>query len=295
MKFPVFLCSAATVFAGEKNVQMTEPVTTLPWSLKMDAAWVGKGDLDRGGDVSVFESRVQLALQKPLGLPTFGGEDPHWVLRAGVEWERYGFNLSDATPHYLPGTLQSLSGIVGLEYRTKVGLGAILEARPGFFYEHDISGRNFDVPLQGAIVIPLGDRAALVAGTTYSSFRKNAVRPFPGIYWKISDKWVLNAIPPNPRVEYIVSDAFRWWLGAELAGGSYRTDADRSGKLNLAVITYDDYRGGAGVQWKFAPDWSFEAGAGVSWHRKFDFQRAEVGVETNDIAPFVKLSLRGEW
>jgi hypothetical protein len=198
-------------------------------------------------------------------------------------------------PGYLPGTLQSAAALIGLEYRTHVGLGALLEARPGFFFEHDISGRNFDVPLQGAVVLPLGDRLALIAGATYSSFRKNPVRPFPGIWWKISDTIVLNGIPPNPRFEFIVSEQMRWWLGAEIASGSYRTDADRKGPLNAAVVSYEDYRASAGVQWKFAPDWLVEAGAGISWHRKYDFDRAEVGVETNDIAPFVKFSLRGEW
>lgn len=281
--------------AGDKTVQVTEPAPTLPWSLRLDTAWVGKGDFDKGGDGSVFESRIQIAVQRPVGLPLLGGTDPRWVLRMGLEWNRYGFDHSAGAPGFLPGTLQSTSALIALEYRTTAGLGALFEARPGLFYEHDATLNSFDIPLKAAAVWQLGDRFALVAGATYSGMRKSPVIPVGGFWWKISDSLVLNAVPPDPRFEYLLNENALLWLGGEVAGGAYRTDAGRTGRLNAAVVDYTDYRASTGVQWKVTRDWSLEAGAGVSLYRKFDFQRAEVGVKTDDVAPFVRFSLRGEW
>jgi hypothetical protein len=296
VKFLTLLLFSATAFAGEKTVVTPEPpVVVLPWSLKLDTAWVGQGDYDRGGHGSVFEGRVQLALQQPLALPALGSHAGQWVLRLGGEWERFGFDHSDGAPQFLPGTLQSVAALIALEYRTPGGLGVLVEARPGVFFEHHVTADSFDVPVKAAAAIPFGDRFAMVLGATYHGFRKNPVIPIGGIFWRITDTLTLNAIPPDPRLEWQVNETTRLWLGGELAGGSFRTDAGRDDKLNEAVVTYTDYRAAAGVAWTFANHWSLDVGAGASFYRKWDFHRAEVGVKTDDTAPFVKLSLRGEW
>jgi hypothetical protein len=295
MKSLVFLALSAAAFAGEKVVVTPEAPPTVPaWSLKLDGAWVGEGDTDKGGSFSVFESRIQLALQRPLSLPSLGGDGGHWVLRLGGEWERFGFDLS-GTPNFLPGTLQSVSALVGLEYRTRAGLGALFEVRPGVFFEHHVTADSFDIPARAAVVVPFGDRFAVVVGATYAGHRKNPVIPVAGIWWKISDSVILNAIPPDPRLEIRLNESTLLWLGGELQGGSYRTDAGRSDKLNEAVVTYTDYRAGAGIAWSFAEGWKLDVGAGASFWRKFDFHRAEVGVKSDETVPYIKLSLRGEW
>jgi hypothetical protein len=38
-----------------------------------------------------------------------------------------------------------------------------------------------------------------------------------------------------------------------------------------------------------------DAGAGVSFYRKWDFERAEVSAKSRDAAPYVALMIRGEW
>lgn len=285
---------AVSAVAGEKTVIQPETVAVAPWSLKLDAAWVGEGDTDKGGSFSVFESRLQLAMQRPVELPSLGGRGGQWVLRVGAEWERFGFNLSGG-PDFLPGTLQSNAAVIGLEYRTLQGLGAIFEIRPGFYYEHHVTADSFDVPLKIAGVWSVNERFALVLGATYGGHRKTQILPAVGFYWRITDKLTFNAIPPDPRLEYQITDKARVWLGGEINGGSFRTDAGRSDKLNSAVVSYSDYRAGAGVAWSFADGWSVDAGAGVSFYRKFDFHRAEVGVKSDDLAPYVKLSIRGEF
>ncbi len=286
---------AVSAFAGEKTVIQPQTVAIYPWSLKLDAAWVGEGDTNKGGSFSVFESRLQLAMQRPIDfLPSLGGTGGGWVLRVGAEWERFGFSHSDV-PDFLPGTLQSNAAVIGLEYRTLAGLGAIFEMRPGFYYEHHVTSDSFDVPFKAAGVWQVNDRFALILGATYGGHRKSQFLPAAGIWWKITDKLTLNAIPPDPRLEYQITEKARIWLGGEINGGSFRTDAGRSDNLNAAVVSYTDYRGGAGVAWSFADGWSLDAGAGVSFYRKFDFHRAEVGVKSDDLAPYVKFSIRGEF
>lgn len=290
--------AASAAFAGEKNVAKPvvtpEQVFVSPWSLKLDAAWVREGDYDKGGSGSVYESRLQLAWQHPVSIGLLSGHGGTWVMRLGVEYERFTFDHSGA-PDFLPGSLQSTAAVIGLEYRTPRGIGAILEARPGLFFEHHATGDSFDLPVKAAVVFSVNERFAVVLGATYSGHRKNPVYPVAGIWWKITDKLTLNAIPPDPRLEYEIHPDVRLFLGAELAGGSFRTDAGRDDKLNEAVVSYTDYRSSAGVAWKINEGWSLDAGAGVSFYRKFDFHRAEVGVKTDDLAPFVKLSLRGEF
>ncbi len=101
------------------------------------------------------------------------------------------------------------------------------------------------------------------------------------------------AIPPDPRIIYSASDKLHLWFGGELTGGSYRTDQRNAhpSKVSGAVVTYADWRVGAGVTWA-SDNVTVEVGGGYSFQREFDFHRAEKTYETDEGAPFARIEIQ---
>jgi hypothetical protein len=75
----------------------------------------------------------------------------------------------------------------------------------------------------------------------------------------------------------------------------YRTNQDNSrGRRSEALVDYTDVRAMLGATWQRGA-WRIEAAAGVSIEREWDFHRVGDRYETDEMAPFVKLSARAEW
>ena len=64
-------------------------------------------------------------------------------LRAGLAYERFDFGKTDAP---VPDHLQSLAGVVGIDYMHGDDVGAFIQFRPGFYTENDFDSASFDVP-----------------------------------------------------------------------------------------------------------------------------------------------------
>jgi hypothetical protein len=64
-------------------------------------------------------------------------------LRAGLAYERFDFSKTDAP---VPDHLQSLAGVVGIDYMHGEDVGAFIQFRPGFYTENDLDSASFDVP-----------------------------------------------------------------------------------------------------------------------------------------------------
>jgi hypothetical protein len=65
-------------------------------------------------------------------------------LRAGVGYERFDFNRTTVP---VPEYLQSIYGLVGLEYMVGNDVGAFLYMRPGFYTESRLDISSFDIPV----------------------------------------------------------------------------------------------------------------------------------------------------
>jgi hypothetical protein len=140
--------------------------------------------------------------------------------------------------------LQSFSAIVALDYVIRDITTVTIEARPGFFFEHDVDSDSFNVPV--VVYAPIwwheGDTFswAVLAGLSYNNLRSNQFIPGLGISAKYG-KWTLLAVPPKPRLMYTATDTLTLWAEGELTGGSFRTD-DHTFKnkpnLNNAVVSY---------------------------------------------------------
>ena len=314
MKSPILCASiltalslAATSFAGqaisdgksgEKIIQ--EPIAPeAAWLVNLRASHTFESDFSRGrqhgtsGD-STMEG-VDISHRFPLGgaLPALTA-DGTWYLRVGAAYTRWDFDNSGGLP--LPNHLQSANAKIALEYLVKGQTAFFFETEPGVYFEDDIHSNNFDSPTKLALVYPVTDNFVIVGGVSYSALRSTQFIPIIGFSWTINDHWKISAIPPEPRVIYTASDKLSIWAGGELAGGSFRTDSRdlrEKKSLNNAVLTYSEWRAGAGLTYRVCKACEIELGGGYAFQRKFDFHRAEEGFETDEGAPYVKVQFSG--
>jgi hypothetical protein len=75
-----------------------------------------------------------------------------WYFRLGVEYERYDFGGTD---NGLPDHLQAVYGHLALEYVVKDHAGAGIEFDPGVYFQDNVSGDAFDIPIKAFVTFPL--------------------------------------------------------------------------------------------------------------------------------------------
>jgi hypothetical protein len=288
------LAAALTTFANagevaKKVIVPTEEPRTMTFA-EFEAAYGGEADFKEGGSGSVWEGRIRAGVIIPwVNTPLPGRDRGQWQIRLGVDYHRFEFD-NEAT-RSLPDRLQSVSAIIGLEYKYDSQIAFLLEARPGVFVENDVTSDSFDVPIRFGMGYRVNDHFSLALMARYNGFAKYPVIGGVGFVWKINDSWTLSALLPEPRLTYKASDEWSFWLGGEWAGGGYRTDNsnDRRKKLRGAVVDYTDYRAAIGTTW-MRGSWRLEAAVGASLQREFEYHRADETIRTDDPAPFVKLS-----
>ncbi len=295
----VLTASAGQPVADGKSAKkvLSEPCppNTLDWvTLRSDYTF--ESDFERGHDASGSAWSKAFEINHRIPLQLFGGwpnqDCGQWYLRLGADYNRWDFDNNGGLP--IPNTLQSFAGIVALEYVVNEATGILLEARPGFYFEHHADTDDFNVPVNFAAAYPLTDNFFVVAGVSYNNFRTYQFLPLIGFSWKVSDRVLVRAVLPEPRITYQATDKLAFWVGGELAGGSFRTDGnefEQKPNLKRAVVTYSEYRAAVGVAYKTGPC-TIDVGAGYAFQRKFHFHRAEEGFETDEGAPFVKVELR---
>jgi hypothetical protein len=283
----------------KKNLAEPCPPDTLNW-IRLRSSYTGESDFERGDDAHGDAWWGAATLMHRTPLEGFLGGWPRqecgtWYLRLGAEYERFAFSNHGGLP--IPNTLQSFAGVVALEYVVRDVPIISIEARPGFYYEHDVDFDDFDVPVTAyaPLYFKQTDHWAfgLVGGVTYRSFRSTPLIPALGFVFR-TGKLTVFAIPPEPRIIYAATDKLSLWVGGEISGGSFRVDSHDYKKkpaLNEAVVSYSEKRVAAGFSYKWE-NWTIDFGAGYAFERKFDYHRAEEGFETDEGAPFAKLELR---
>jgi hypothetical protein len=140
-----------------------------------------------------------------------------------------------------------------------------------------------------------------MAGVNYSFLRGGTgFIPIPGVVWIFNDKVKLMGVLPDPRVIYSPNDDLDLWVGAQIAGGAFRTDEHDSftgkhvAKLSGTQVDYADYRGGIGFNYNITKAISLGAAGGYALERAFKFHRAGENYRT-DPAPYVKIELKANF
>ena len=295
---------AGTVTADFKNdKKAVHPLECPPEALTLihvHSDYVLESDLTHSnGKQDALHNSIELGQRIPLG--GFAGGWPNaecgnWFFRLGAAYNRFDFDTENEAR--LPDTLQSIAGVVALEYLVKGDTAVFIESRPGVYFQHDINAGTFDAPTTLAAAFPVfgGDRFYLVVGASGSLLWSYHVLPFIGAIWHINDQWDLRAVLPEPRLTYKVTDKLHIYAGGEIVGGGYKTDRrylQKDRNLSGAVLTYTDVRAGLGITYECKP-FSVDLGAGESLYREFDYSRAGQ-VFSSEPSPFVKLTVKAEF
>ncbi len=222
------------------------------------------------------------------------------VLRLGAEWERFSFDFPSGAP--LPGTLQSVGLILGLDTQFSDSILVRFEAQPGVYNTglDDLSD-DFNMPFIVGGTYIYNSNLQFVVGVSVDIERQYPVIPAAGVRWKISRQWVLNGVLPKPRIEFEWTRDLTLYLGGNIKQTNFRVGDDFGVKhgnprLNHAVLSYGEIRTGVGFEWKISQILTLAGEIGYQPYRTFDFYRA--GVQFDDegsSAPYGMVSLQGSF
>jgi hypothetical protein len=219
-----------------------------------------------------------------------------WYFRAGVEYERFDFGGSD---NGLPDHLQTVHGLLALEYVVHDHAGAGIEIDPGPYFQSNITGDSIDVPWKVWVTFPLKkDKIFAVIGLGGSIYSNPIVAPGGGIIWLFNDHFRLEGVFPKPALVYNPSDNWEFRLFGNLFFESYRTDdvitPVRKLQVHNAVVQYSEDRAGLQATYSGFKPFEITLGGGVTVRRDFDFFRAEASVKSNPAA-FVKFEVEAKF
>jgi hypothetical protein len=214
-----------------------------------------------------------------------------WYFRAGVEYERYDFGGTD---NGLPDHLQAAYGHLAIEYVSHDFPGISLELDPGVYFQDNVTGDAFDIPIKAYTTLPLKkDKIFAVVGLGWSLYQDPIVAPGGGIIWVFSDKLRLQAVFPKPALIYQPNDDWELRILGELNYTSFRTDdvltTERKLQLHNAVVQYSEDRVGVQIGYTGIKHLKLIAGAGATVERNYDFFRAHQSKRT-DPAPYVRIA-----
>jgi hypothetical protein len=296
--FLVLLCLAGT---GAWGISIRGQVDSMagdekpePVSLnliEMETSYVLGSDLHRSGSFG-----DQDAIQNFFSYGHRINLNGNLYLHLGIDYTRFDFSTTGAP---VPTHLQSVAGVIGVDYMHNNDVGAFIQVKPGFYTEDDFDSASFDAPITlGRIFVLQPDHLYLFTGVNAAFLRgRFPVIPLAGLIWMPDDKWKVLAILPEPRVIYSPNDKMDFWVGGELIGGSFRTDRNDAivpAKLNGAELDYSEYRVGGGFIYSPCNNVSIDLGGGYSIRREFDFHRADIRYKA-DGAPYLRVEFKAKF
>ena len=280
-----------------KSVGGTSPSapTTSPLSYELDAesSFFGAGTANAGsknvGDITEISSSAKFVLSAQIGDTA--------LLRLGFGWLGYFFDPEPKAP--IPYSLQAENLEVGADIQVSPAILARIEALPGIYSDaRDITARNFNVPFEIAASYFVSADLILLAGVYVDVNAGDPVFPVIGVHWKLSDKWVIEGMPPRPQLQYILSDKVTLFAGADLREETFVVDHQFGTsrglpQLNNAILEYNEIRAGAGLTWKIYKGITLDIEGGCTPYRRFDYAHVADGVKvkSEDVVPYLRVGL----
>jgi uncharacterized protein DUF6268 len=291
------LLPAFSSFASETEADTAsspkwfQSIFSLTGEYVAEETYVGDAAVERGKqvvrDFSESDTTLRLVLTPRVKLG---------VLRIGAEWERFSFDMPSGVP--LPSTLQSASFIIGLDTQFSDSILVRIEAQPGLYGTSYLDFENVNMPFIIGGTYIYNPNLQFIAGVSVDAERKYPVIPVAGVRWKVFRQWVVNAVLPEPRIEFEASKSLTLYLGANVKETNFRVDddfgnANNKPQLNHAVLSYSEVRTGLGMDWKLSPIVTLTAEAGYQPYRAFDYFRADIRFHEDGSAPYGMISLHG--
>jgi hypothetical protein len=130
----------------------------------------------------------------------------------------------------------------------------------------------------------------VILGCSVDAFSNPIVFPIGGFNWKISNKLNFRAVFPQPRFSYTINDRLEIYLGGELIGNGYRNGPTRDRRTNNAIIEYEEERAGVGANFTLRKGIEFDAIAGWTFERTYDYVRSGPDYNSKG-APYFRVEL----
>ncbi len=223
-------------------------------------------------------------------------------LKLGAKYDRFDFSTTTAP---IPSTLQTVHGIIGLEYVFKGEPAVFCYVNPGVYLSHfsNVNLGSVDAPvdLGTGVPIPFFKNVFGLVGLHISVLARNVVSPILGVVWIINEHLTLEATPPEPRLIYKVDDHLSFFAGGELLGEAYKTSyrndlRPQEQRFNGAVVDYTENRVGAGVTYNFNKALNVDFSGGCSLSRDFDYYRPDASKRfITGPAPYAKIEISAEF
>jgi hypothetical protein len=267
------------------------------WSFEgtAEGAYVGPSELKKGhesfGSFHEGDTTLNLVASNQISQNT--------LLRFGLNWQRFSFSPDPTAP--VPDTLESLNLEIGADYQLTPALLLRVEAQPGFYSDfHELSSADFNTPFVAGATYFVSKDFLCIFGFSVDVNRRPRVFPTAGARWRIAPKVVIDAILPDPQIDYELNRNLTLHAGASLKNGSYRVDKDFGTdrgirKLDNSILDYTEIRAAAGVSWKVTRALSVDLESGCVPYRKFDFSRADYKVTAFDVAPFAEVTFSAKF
>jgi hypothetical protein len=285
------LATAPTLSTGG-GVSQSGTLSTFSYEFSTDGAFIGRGSVDLGNKtVGIFKevtSSANFVLSDQISTP--------FILRLGIDWDRFAFNTTNRlTP--LPASVDALDAVIGGDIQLTSALLIRIEAHPGIYGSFNtVTGRDFNVPIRIGASYVESSNLIFIAGLSIDINSDWPAIPAVGVYWKVSDQWVINGVAPRPQLQYIVSDKLTLFVGADLQTETFRVDNEFGTsrgipKLNHAILDFWEIRGGAGFTWAITDAIKLDLEGGVVPYRQFDFNRADFNMSSSSWSPYISLRL----
>jgi hypothetical protein len=300
------LCCAFYFSSGSLHAQgafthagPSAPVTASALSYNFDAegSYFGRGTAYAGntfvGDITEFTGSADFVLSASVS--------EYALLRFGVEWQGYSWDPPATAP--IPPSVQGLDAAIGADLQVSPAVLLRIEAHPGVYSQfHTIMGDDVNVPFEVVATYFVSSNLLVVAGVHVDLWANTPVFPVIGVHWKVSDKWVIEGLPPRPQLQYLLSDKITLFAGADLRETTFRVDQDFGQprgmpKLDNAILDYFEVRGGGGLTWKVSNNINLDLEAGCTPYRRFDYPRVNDGykVKSEDFAPYFRVALAAKF
>jgi hypothetical protein len=267
------------------------------WSFEgtAEGAYVGPSEIKKGhesfGSLNEGDTTLNVVASNQISQNT--------LLRFGMNWQRFSFTPDPNAP--VPETLQSLNLEIGADYQLTPAVLVRVEAQPGFYTDfQDLRTDDFNVPFLVGATYFVSKDFLCVLGLSVDLNRRPRVYPAAGARWRIAPKLVIDAILPDPQIDYELNRNVTLHVGASLKNGSYRVDRDFGKdrglpRLDNSILDYTEIRAAAGLSWKVNRAVSVDLESGCVPYRKFDFSRADYKVTAFDVAPFAELTFSAKF
>ena len=209
-----------------------------------EETYVGEADVERGKR-AVRDFDESDTILRYIATPRIS----LGILRLGAEWERFSFGLQNQS--LLPNTLQYADLVLGLDTRFSDSILFRVEAHPGFYGTNRVTWGQVNMPFIAGGTYIYNANLQFILGVSVDVEAKYPVIPAAGIRWKMTRDWVLNAVMPEPRIEYEASRSITVYAGANIKQTNFRMDehfgdAQNNPELNNAVLSYSEIRTGLG-------------------------------------------------